>query len=401
MESNRVELRSERGMVARARWAWWILILLASLPASGQQPPPRPDETTNAFLEKIRRDSDLVGLACCVIKRGEIVALGAAGTRKAGSAEPLTVDDKLHLGSCTKAMTATIAAQLVEEDRIAWETRLLEVFPELEGKIHVDYQGITLLDLLTHQAGVPRNNVGGWPRGNRLPEVRFELIERSLRPRPERPIGEFDYSNLGYITAGAMLEKVTGQPWEKLMEQRLFVPLKMKSAGFGPPSRSVKPQAVEDPENSTDRSAKSLQVDQPWGHQRDKQGKWVATEVDNPPLLGPAGTVHCSIIDWARFVSLHLSHAHRQPELLRPETLKFLQRPRSAKSNACGWFALERSWSPGPVLTHNGSNTHWFAIVWAAPQLDFAVLTVTNGASDGIAEKLDQVSSYMVGRYAR
>ena len=57
----------------------------------------------------------------------------------------------------------------------------------------------------------------------------------------------FSYSNAGYIIVGAILERVSGKQWETLIRDRLFTPLKMTSAGFGPPS-------------------KSNQTDQPWGH---------------------------------------------------------------------------------------------------------------------------------------
>ena len=88
------------------------------------------------------------------------------------------------------------------------------------------------------------------------------------------------FATIGSI-AGAMLEKLTGTPWETLMTNRLFRPLRMSSAGFGPPGTLG-------------------QVDEPWGHIR-TFGRNRPDQDDNPPAIGPAGTVHCSLDDLARY----------------------------------------------------------------------------------------------------
>lgn len=365
-----------------------VLLMCFCQVVAGQEP----DEQTTQLLERVRQKHGLVGLVCCVVKDGKIVALGAVGNRKLGSDKKITVDDKLHLGSCTKAMTATLVAQLVAEKKLGWDTRLLDVFPNLEEDIHPDYHRVTMLDLLTHQAGCPKNNLSGWPRSKPVRTLRYDLIRSSFKPKPENEVGEFFYSNLGYITAGAMLEKIANKNWEDLIEEKLFVPLGMKSAGFGPPGmrRSGKRTI-----------ANTKKVDQPWGHYQDEDEQWIATVKDNPPILGPAGTVHCTIKDWARFVSLHVSWVHRKPKILDAKTLAFLQTPQSKAENACGWFAVNRRWGDGRVISHNGSNTFWMANVWASPRKDLAVLTVANCCSEESSAQLDEVAVAMINRFAR
>ena len=94
------------------------------------------------------------------------------------------------------------------------------------------------------------------------------------------------YSNQGYAIVGAMLEKLTGTPWETLITERLFKPLHMDSAGFGPPGTIGG-------------------MDQPWGHIR-KLAITVPLQADNPPAIAPAGRVHCSLDDLARFTIFHM-----------------------------------------------------------------------------------------------
>ncbi len=116
-----------------------------------------------------------------------------------------------------------------------------------------------------------------------------------------KPGSTYAYSNVGYVLAGLMAEHVSGQSWETLMNKRLFEPLGMTSAGFGSPGHPGK-------------------VDQPWGH-RDSGGEVRPTQVDNAPVMGPAGTVHCSVPDWAKFASLHMSERAGKAQATQGEHL--------------------------------------------------------------------------------
>ena len=191
---------------------------------------------------------------------------------------------------------------------------------------------------------------------------RAALLSLLGKPPLSKPGTVYAYSNAGYVLAGLMAEEVTGQSWEELMQLRLFEPLGMKSAGFGPTGQS-----------STNR------IDQPWGH-RDNHGRLEPVQGDNAPCMGPAGTVHCSLPDWCKFTSLHLRAAEGKPRLLKPETFRTLHTPPPGSEYAGGWLVLERPWAHGLALSHNGSNTYWYASIWIAPAVDFATMVVTNQA---------------------
>lgn len=83
----------------------------------------------DATLQSILgRGAERFGMGAAVLRGERIIAQGIAGVRKRGSAERITLDDRFHLGSCTKAMTATLVAMLVEEGRLNWTTTLGELF---------------------------------------------------------------------------------------------------------------------------------------------------------------------------------------------------------------------------------------------------------------------------------
>ena len=112
--------------------------------------------------------------------------------------------------------------------------------------------------------------------------------------------------------------------------------------------------------------------------------------------MGPAGTVHCSVPDWAKFAALHLAGERGRSKLLRPATLRTLHIPPPSCEYAGGWFVGERSWAGGTVFNHNGSNTGWFATIWIAPVRNIAILVATNQGDKQAEKASDQASGALI-----
>lgn len=339
---------------------------------------------TTQLLEALRQKHDLPALAVVVVQDGKICDRAAAGFRKIDETTPVTTNDVFHIGSCTKSMTATLTALLIEEGKLRWDTTVAEVFPELKGKMDQKYEAVTVEQLLKHRGGVPGNPPAiAWrkareQKGTR-PQQRMEFITAVLKAPPAAAPGpKMIYSNQGYAIVGAMLERLAGKSWEDLMTEKLFNPLRMSSAGFGPPG-------------TTDK------LEQPWGHTR-QLGVTVPLQQDNPPAIGPAGTVHCSLDDLACFVIAHLN-GERTGSLLKPETFRKLHTPPDGGDYACGWVMLKRSWAGGKTLMHNGSNTMWYVVMWLAPEKNFAVIAATNIAGPDAEKGCDAVASAMIGKW--
>lgn len=340
----------------------------------------------STLIEPVLEKHDLPGMVAAVVSGGRIVAIGAAGVRRRGGPERVTVDDRFHIGSCTKAMTATLCAMLVEQRKLTWDTTLEEVFPELQDGFRPEFRKVTLRQLLAHRAGTPKDlDRGGlWERLRRFDgeptDARRLLVQGVLGQAPVcEPGTKFVYSNAGYAIAGHIAETVAGKPWEDLIREKLFKPLGMKSAGFGSPGTKDA-------------------TDQPRGHTASGKPVEPGLDADNPPVLGPAGTVHCSIADWARFVALHLGDVPGTPQLIRPETLVVLHTPFEGEppKYALGWMVVERDWAGGTALTHSGSNTLWFAVSWLAPAKHAAVLVACNQGGAEAAKTCDEVASVLV-----
>src|SRR6185436_647825 len=110
----------------------------------------------DAILQSILgRGGERFGMAAAVLRGERIIAQGASGVRKRGTAERITLVDRFHLGSCTKAMTATLVAMLVEEGMLNWTTTLGELFADTVKPMHPAWEKVTLRQVLAHRAGLP------------------------------------------------------------------------------------------------------------------------------------------------------------------------------------------------------------------------------------------------------
>ena len=314
------------------------------------------------LLEEMRRKAGQPALAGAVIVDGSIKAIAAVGTRKMGTENWVSASDRFIIGSCGKAFTATLAALMVEEGVISWNTTLRDVFPELT--MRAEYQNLNFQQLLTHRAGLVKSFLADldssktytWTSG------RMAYLEQLSQQDLLHPPGTvIFYSNAGYNLAGLMMEQVSGKEFMQLMSEKVFKPLGLYTAGYGPP-------------------AETARTSQPWGHYWDKSSLSVkATVKDDQLYTTPAGNVTLSMEDWARFIIAHMSSVPAgEGKLLNSKILKKLHTPQDnlswgydqdyfnfwkrevgwplANSNyAMGWF-VTRAEGGNVVLNHGGTS---------------------------------------------
>src|ERR1700722_7047880 len=214
----------------------------------------RADTELQPYLEHalgwIRNRDHNPAIAALIQIDGAVVAEAVIGDRALGHPESVTLDDRWHIGSNTKAFTATLIGTLVDRQVLAWDDTLEASLPALAKTMHPAYRRITMRQLLSHTAGLPplTNTETEFPttltvvksvRG--VSAQRMALARYYLSRPPAFAAGTFQYSNLGYIIAGAIAEARTGETWENLIRERVFGPLGISDGGgFGPPGRSGK-----------------------------------------------------------------------------------------------------------------------------------------------------------------
>jgi len=327
-------------------------------------------------------------ITAAIVTREGLEWSGVRGVRRAGESDAATLDDRWHLGSNTKAMTAAVFARLVDQGRARWAMPLSEAFPG--DTIDPALGGVTLDDLMRHKAGLMDAAVLPLPlvaRADPRPamEQRAAIAANALSRPPTGTVGQFVYGNINYVLMGAAIERITGKPWEDMIGSEVFTSLGLSSAGLGAPLTNV----VGGPNT--------------WGHRTTPAGR-IAVDpaspgADNPAMLGPAGTAHMTLADYATWVRAMIGGA---PEgWLRPERIGVLTTALPGDAYALGWIARNEAWAGGNrTIAHEGSNTLWHAIVVAAPERGLGFIVLSNGGMEGRSAAVPLIQKLIAGRTA-
>lgn len=304
--------------------------------------------------------------------------VGVSGVRRLGSKDAIKLDDAFHLGSCTKSMTALLIGRLIDAKELRFDTTMKECFPKLADKMDPQLKNVTVRQLLDHRSGLGGNL--DWnaiaKRGGTPAEQRLYVAQVALCAKPDHQPGVYLYSNLGFTILGAIVDSRSGAPWEETIQKQLFTPLGMTTAGFGP-----------------------LLGDSLWGH--DSMGaKLVPSRFDNPPVMNPAGRVHCSMADWSRYIAACLRACRADTDLINAATFCELTTPPPGGDYAGGWIITDRPWAGGRTLTHGGSNKAWFCVAWLAPERGFAVLSASTCGTPDAKQACDDIAAALIGKHA-
>ncbi len=337
--------------------------LIALVATSARAQELAPEASLSATVAEAIEGTTVPALGLLVIRDGQVVDQAVAGVRELGSRSAVTADDRWNLGSDGKAMTATMIARLVEQSVLGWAAPLSAMLPDLAAEMRPEYRDVTLLELMSHRAGLPENlsdmtYFRTFYADNRpLPEQRLAYLRRALAEPPVGPArGEASYSKTGLILAGAIAEHATGKAYETLMQDEIFGPLGMTSAVF-----SQTPEAGET-----------------FGH---VDGRVSGSTEANPQMIMPAGGVRMTLADWARFCIDQMAGEEGRGKLLTAESYRLLHTPRGESVFALGWGVPPQiAGRAGPVLTHGGSDGNWFAFVALFPGSENGVLAVANAA---------------------
>ncbi len=331
-------------------------------------------------IKALQSKSEMPGLQVLVTENEKTLFEYTGGVRAEGQSHTVSSADKWHIGSCTKPMTAFLIGRLVDEGVLKWTSNLAEIAPP-NYKLDPAIGKITVEQLLSHSSGLAEVTT---PENGKLwttlftdkvaPDAMREKLVKGIFASPVRfKAGEgAEYSNSGYVVLGWILEKRKRKSWEHLIQNEMFKPLGMSSCGIGPAGSENKSVAV-----------------QPWSHQFSNE-KPVAIapglQADNPPALGPAGTVHCNAEDWQKFLKLFIGNQGVRTGYLSQATYdKLLSRAGEGPFTFSSFGRMERPWAKGAAFAMAGSNTYNYALVAIAPAMN-RIYTINTNAGHPNAE---------------
>jgi CubicO group peptidase (beta-lactamase class C family) len=183
-------------------------------------------------LMKLYFDNGQFNGTVLVAESGKIIYKKGFGLADMEWNIPNKPDTKFRLGSITKQFTSLLILQLVEEGKLSLEDKLSDILPYYRADTGMK---VTIHHLLTHTSGIPSyTNLPNFGREiSRNPYPVEEFVKKFCSGDLEfEPGAKFSYNNSGYFLLGAVIEKISGKPYEKILEERIFKPLGMKNSGF-------------------------------------------------------------------------------------------------------------------------------------------------------------------------
>ena len=240
-------------------------------------------EELAAYVEQMRQDWKVPGLALAIVKDDSIIFSRGFGVRELGKPDPVDEHTVFAIASCTKAFTATLVGMLTSEGKLAWDDRATDRLPGFRLYDPYVTQEITLRDLLSHRSGLSRGD-GLWYA---TPLTRDDVIQRVRYLEPSWSFrSTYGYQNIMFVTAGEIAAKAAGTTWDRLVRERIFLPLGMLETNTSVAALAGLPDVATPHEEIHD----TIQVI-----------AW--RNVDN---IGGAGTINSTIADMAQWVRLQL-----------------------------------------------------------------------------------------------
>jgi len=343
------------------RWLG-VSLLLAATTASAA-------DDLKARIAQAMQGTTTPAMGVLVIRNGKVAEHAVQGVRRNDAAPPATIDDQWMIGSTGKPITVAMIARLVEQGVLGWDTPLSTLLPDLAAQMQPAYRDVTLVQLLSHRAGLPENLTDAaaldafFVDTRPLPVQREAYVKAALAEAPVHPPGtEFAYSNSGFLIAAVIAERATGKEVEALMQREVFQPLGMTGAGFGP-----------------------TPAGQPLGHRGGKPVTKAPQKADDgvPPIYTAAGNLHMRLQDLALFAIDQLAGSQGKGTLLTPASYALMQTAQPGSGSGLDWGVQPSiAGRQGPVLVHGGSDGNWLAWVVLFPGQNNGVIAIANAAED-------------------
>lgn len=322
-------------------------------------------QTTIQFADSIRKAYHIPEISYAVVTENKILEIEAIGQHSINLPDTATLNDRFHIGSNTKAMTAFAIAKFVETGKLKWTTNFFDIFPKWRTNSKQEYYDITLQDLLSHRARIQPFQGENDPTIPSLKGTKQEKREAfgkfvlGLEPVAVDTIHKFTYSNADYTLAALMVEKVTQKSWEELIEKVFNKDLKLNVKTSWPDNQKAKDT---------------------WGHSFENN-KLIPVPSNTDYYLDytePAGDININLRDYVKFIQLNLTGIAGKNNYLRAETYKFIHK--GVEGYSLGWF---NSYDNGnDFSTHSGTAGTYYSLVAIDRKQHIGYIIFTNSFNE-------------------
>lgn len=360
-------------------FALFLIVLLAISPLSGMATVPQktepaaPDKTAQAklegldeFIAELMEAWKVPGLAIAIIQDGKVIHLKGYGYRDVEKQLPVTPQTLFAIGSITKSFTVAALGLLVDRGKLEWDKPVREYLPEFRLHDPVASEHMTPRDLVTHRSGLPRHDLL-WYNSE---FTRAEMVARLRYLEPSRDFrSTFQYNNLMFMTAGYLVEHLTGTTWEEFVRREILDPLEMAGSNF-----------------SVHASQESPDFALPYTKADDELKQVPFRDIDQ---VGPAGSINSNVEEMSHYLLFHLnSGKYGDRELLSENNARQMRTPQMVTASAPQYPELGHSsyglglgiygYRGHTVVQHGGGIDGFTALLSFIPRDNIGMIILSN-----------------------
>ncbi len=353
--------------------------------------PPFVRDSLDNYVNRALEEWHIPGIAVCVVKNGKAVVMKGYGVRELGLPEKVDENTLFMIGSNTKAFTATSLAMLEVDKKLSLDDKVQKWLPAFKLENRLASDEVIIRDLLCHRLGLEtfQGDFTYWTSDL----TREEVIQRlGVIKAPYGFRTRWGYTNAAFLTAGEIIPKVTGKPWEVFVRESLFVPLRM--------NRTL--ALARDITGASNAARAHSTV----------EGKTVRIPYGSIDNLAPAGSISSSISDMSHWLMAQLDSGRYEGIRVFPQSV--LQTTRTPHSIiglrggtrfTPGHFTLYGlGWELGEYggklrVSHTGGVNGFVTSVTLFPEEKVGILVFTNTDQNSFFEALKyELSDAYLGR---
>lgn len=300
-----------------------LLVLFAPLALAQNRSTPADLRGLDQFVEEVMKEWHVPGLALGVIRDGNTVLVKGYGFRDVEQRLPVTPRTLMAIGSNSKSFTVVLMGMLVDSGKLSWDRPVRTYLPDFQLKDPFATQEMTPRDLVTHRSGLPRHDALWYGRSFGREELyrRLQFLEPSASFR-----SRWQYQNLMFLTAGYLVERITGRSWDDLIRERIFVPLEMRRSNTS--VRNLDPESDDAAVAYVWRECPESRAASSGYPQNSAQCGLVRVPYRNIDAVGPAGSINSSVEEMLHYIQFHIdSGAYGGRQLLSKENAREMQTP--------------------------------------------------------------------------
>jgi CubicO group peptidase (beta-lactamase class C family) len=340
------------------------------------------DKEIAAVIKKARETFYIPGMSVGIVHNNKVVHLKGYGIKEMNTKNKVDQNTYFRLASTSKAFTAASLAILVDDGKINWQDKVTDYLPNFKMQDHWVTGEFTIEDLLTHKSGLVSSAGDSmlWPEPSGF--TREEIIGNLRHLTPEYSFrSTYAYSNLMYITAGELVAKVSGIPWEDFVEERIFKPLNMNCFAGDIPEKSLANVAI------------------PHGERNGRLFKIPRNAINGQTLVSAAaGGVVCNASSMTKWLQAFLDTKNNNADnavlsvkqldnMWQSHTILPLPKEEAARNNShfktYGLAWRKSDFLGYELISHTGTLSGMQAYVALIPELNLGVVLLNNGDNSG------------------